>query len=319
MAVHEIQAFTNYESKDTSINSRRSNLRERWQLAELGEANVRGVLPEALTAHVEPVLPDQTSLVRAHPALTGSLSVVLRVGVPNSVVTHLDCLISILPQGSLDSTTVCMPGRERVRGGSHVRGGTRKPTQPKRKRLQDLPTAERIPAEPTALSRSTNTRIHRSIERDLIRKERARRCPGRAGPNGSRIGCNAATRISAWFRRPAERVSGDRHVDNERTLQSRRNVCFGACVLYKSEGARPRRETSNRPAHPTDALLRATFFTFTINSLDIIMIASQTMTRPALVAGQGHVRSISCNSNKATLFVRPARLTTVVRAGDDGM
>lgn len=117
MAVHEIQAFTNYESKDTSINSRRSNLRERWQLAELGEANVRGVLPEALTAHVEPVLPDQTSLVRAHPALTGSLSVVLRVGVPNSVVTHLDCLISILPQGSLDSTTVCMPGRERVRGG----------------------------------------------------------------------------------------------------------------------------------------------------------------------------------------------------------
>lgn len=122
MAVHEIQAFTNYESKDTSINSRRSNLRERWQLAELGEANVRGVLPEALTAHVEPVLPDQTSLVRAHPALTGSLSVVLRVGVPNSVVTHLDCLISILPQGSLDSTTVCMPGRERVRGGESRQG-----------------------------------------------------------------------------------------------------------------------------------------------------------------------------------------------------
>ena len=75
-------------------------------LAELGETNVRGVLPEALTAHVEPVLPDQTTLVRAHPALARSLSVVLRVGVPNSVVTHFDCLNSILPQGSLDSTAV---------------------------------------------------------------------------------------------------------------------------------------------------------------------------------------------------------------------
>jgi hypothetical protein len=65
------------------------------------------------------------------------------------------------------------------------------------------------------------------------------------------------------------------------------------------------------------------FFTFPIASLDTNMIASQmrtmhTMTGPAVVAGPGRVRSNSSNSTKATLFVRPARAMTVVRAGDDG-
>lgn len=71
------------------------------------------------------------------------------------------------------------------------------------------------------------------------------------------------------------------------------------------------------------------FFTFPIASLDTNMIASQmrtmhtmhtmqTMTGPAVVAGPGRVRSNSSNSTKATLFVRPARAMTIVRAGDDG-
>jgi hypothetical protein len=89
--------------------------------AELGKANVRGVLPKALTAHVEPVLPDQTSLVRAHPALAGSLSVVLRVGVPHRVVTHLDCLIRFHHRAVLIALAVRASGRARERGSRVVR------------------------------------------------------------------------------------------------------------------------------------------------------------------------------------------------------
>ncbi len=48
------------------------------------------------------------------------------------------------------------------------------------------------------------------------------------------------------------------------------------------------------------------------------MHTMHTMTGPAVVAGPGRVRSNSSNSTKATLFVRPARAMTVVRAGDDG-
>ena len=43
-------------------------------LVQLLESNVVGVGPEALSAHVEPVLPDQTMLVGAHTAASGTLS-----------------------------------------------------------------------------------------------------------------------------------------------------------------------------------------------------------------------------------------------------
>lgn len=56
----------------------------------LDEANVGGLLTEALTADVEAVLADQTGLVGADAALTGALAVATGAGVPDGFVRH-DC------------------------------------------------------------------------------------------------------------------------------------------------------------------------------------------------------------------------------------
>ena len=58
-------------------------------LAVLDEADVLGVAAEALSAAHEPVLPDQSMRVPAHPADAGARPVVLGVGVPHVGVPHL--------------------------------------------------------------------------------------------------------------------------------------------------------------------------------------------------------------------------------------
>eukprot|EP00197_Chlamydomonas_leiostraca_P003622 CAMPEP_0202859456 /NCGR_PEP_ID=MMETSP1391-20130828/1559_1 /ASSEMBLY_ACC=CAM_ASM_000867 /TAXON_ID=1034604 /ORGANISM="Chlamydomonas leiostraca, Strain SAG 11-49" /LENGTH=125 /DNA_ID=CAMNT_0049538489 /DNA_START=338 /DNA_END=711 /DNA_ORIENTATION=- len=62
------------------------------RLLVLDEANVSGVLAEALTADVQAILADDGVPVAAHTALTGARPVVLGVGVPHSVVAHCDRL-----------------------------------------------------------------------------------------------------------------------------------------------------------------------------------------------------------------------------------
>lgn len=57
-------------------------------VAYLVEANVVGVVTEALTAHVEVVLADETGAVLADAALTATLAVLLGAGVPDGSVGH---------------------------------------------------------------------------------------------------------------------------------------------------------------------------------------------------------------------------------------
>ncbi len=57
---------------------------------QLLEADVLAVLPEALAAHVEAVLPDQTVTVGARAASARALSVFARPGVPDVVETHFE-------------------------------------------------------------------------------------------------------------------------------------------------------------------------------------------------------------------------------------
>ena len=59
-------------------------------LSVLNEANVGGLLTEALTADVEAVLADETGLVGADTAATGALAVLPRARVPDGFVRH-DC------------------------------------------------------------------------------------------------------------------------------------------------------------------------------------------------------------------------------------
>jgi len=57
-------------------------------LVQLLETDVAGVLPEALTAHVQVVLPDETVLVTARAAVPGPLSVLAGAREPDVVVNH---------------------------------------------------------------------------------------------------------------------------------------------------------------------------------------------------------------------------------------
>ena len=57
-------------------------------VANLDETDVGGLLTEALTADVEPVLADKTSLVGADAARSAALAVRTGAGVPNVLVGH---------------------------------------------------------------------------------------------------------------------------------------------------------------------------------------------------------------------------------------
>ena len=59
-------------------------------LPVLDEANVGGLLTEALTADVEAVLADETGLVGADAAAAGTLAVVARARVPDGFVRHVE-------------------------------------------------------------------------------------------------------------------------------------------------------------------------------------------------------------------------------------
>jgi len=59
------------------------------RLPVLGEANVGALLTEALTADVQAVLADQTSLVGADTAAPGALAVGARARVPDGFVRHI--------------------------------------------------------------------------------------------------------------------------------------------------------------------------------------------------------------------------------------
>ena len=68
-------------------------------LTELGEAEVGGVLTEALTAHVELVLADEGLLVAADHAVAGALALLdLLAGTPLLEVTHVSFSTKILVQ-----------------------------------------------------------------------------------------------------------------------------------------------------------------------------------------------------------------------------
>lgn len=60
-----------------------------WVLTVLVETNVLGLLSEALTAHVQTVLSDQTRVSAANSALSRTLTVVSWVGEPNVFVSHV--------------------------------------------------------------------------------------------------------------------------------------------------------------------------------------------------------------------------------------
>ena len=57
-------------------------------LSVLDEANVGGLLAEALTADVEAVLANETGFVGADAAAAGTLAVVARARVPDGFVRH---------------------------------------------------------------------------------------------------------------------------------------------------------------------------------------------------------------------------------------
>lgn len=60
------------------------------RLTVLGETDSVGTLTEALTADVDAVLADQTSLVLADSAAAGALTVLAGVGEPDSLVSHIE-------------------------------------------------------------------------------------------------------------------------------------------------------------------------------------------------------------------------------------
>ena len=60
----------------------------------LGEADVKSLLTEALTADVQAVLADETGLVGADTALAAALAVGARARVPDRLVRHIDGCLS---------------------------------------------------------------------------------------------------------------------------------------------------------------------------------------------------------------------------------
>jgi len=73
------------------IRARKREVRFMKNLSHLDESNVGRLLPEALTADVQAVFADKTSLVRADTAATRAFSEGARTRVPNLIVGHIDC------------------------------------------------------------------------------------------------------------------------------------------------------------------------------------------------------------------------------------
>ena len=69
------------------------SMRHIVELIQLLESNILGILPEALTAHVQVVLADQSMSVRAGTALARALAVFPGTGVPHSFETHVFFLL----------------------------------------------------------------------------------------------------------------------------------------------------------------------------------------------------------------------------------
>merc|ERR1719154_597487 len=61
-------------------------------LVQLLEPKVSGVLTEALSAHVQVILPDHSVAIAASTAASGALSVLPWATVPNVIVTHVEAL-----------------------------------------------------------------------------------------------------------------------------------------------------------------------------------------------------------------------------------
>jgi hypothetical protein len=65
-------------------------------LSVLDESDVRRLLPETLTADVQAILANQTSLVCADTALPASLSIGTGAGVPNILMGHIEKKLSVV-------------------------------------------------------------------------------------------------------------------------------------------------------------------------------------------------------------------------------
>lgn len=65
-----------------------------YRLSVLDEANILGLLTEALTAEVQIIFADQTSLVLADAAAARALAVVAGARVPDAFVRH-DCGVEV--------------------------------------------------------------------------------------------------------------------------------------------------------------------------------------------------------------------------------
>ena len=66
------------------------------QLIQFLETNILGILPEALTAHVQVVLADQSMSVGAGTALARALAIFPGTGVPHSFETHFSLIFAVL-------------------------------------------------------------------------------------------------------------------------------------------------------------------------------------------------------------------------------
>ena len=69
------------------------SIRHIVELIQLLESNILGILPEALTAHIQVVLADQSMSVGAGTALARALAVFSGTGIPHSFETHVFFLI----------------------------------------------------------------------------------------------------------------------------------------------------------------------------------------------------------------------------------
>jgi hypothetical protein len=72
----------------SSSSSRSSSLSSHFFLVHLLKSDVLGVLMEALTAHVETVLADQTVTIATSSARARALAKLLGVSIPNVTETH---------------------------------------------------------------------------------------------------------------------------------------------------------------------------------------------------------------------------------------
>ena len=82
---------------------RKVSARQKVCLVQLLNSNIFGILHEALVAHVQAVLPDETIVVGASVASARALAVLYGPGVPYIFETHLDAKLEghQLPSNSL--------------------------------------------------------------------------------------------------------------------------------------------------------------------------------------------------------------------------